>query len=98
LIEGGLPVAEITFQTRAAAEAMTRLKKERPKLLFDAGTILSVQHLLTAKECGAKFGVSPGLNPEVVRKAQEMEFPFFPGVLTLNSSITVRNIRTCIRS
>lgn len=82
LTEGGLPVMQITFQNRAAAEAMTRLKKERPKLLFGAGTVLSVKHLLKVKEYGAEFGVSPGLNPEVVKKAQEIEFPFFPGVLT----------------
>jgi 2-dehydro-3-deoxyphosphogluconate aldolase/(4S)-4-hydroxy-2-oxoglutarate aldolase len=82
LIEGGLPVAEITFRTAAAEEVLKKLKKERPKILLGAGTILSVQHLLRAKECGAVFGVSPGLNPEIVKKAVEIGFPFFPGVMT----------------
>jgi 2-dehydro-3-deoxyphosphogluconate aldolase/(4S)-4-hydroxy-2-oxoglutarate aldolase len=82
LIEGGLPVAEITFRTAAAADVIGLLKKERPELFLGAGTILSVENLLRAKECGALFGVSPGLNPEIARKAKEIDFPFFPGVMT----------------
>jgi 2-dehydro-3-deoxyphosphogluconate aldolase/(4S)-4-hydroxy-2-oxoglutarate aldolase len=82
LIEGGLPVAEITFRTAAAADVIGLLKKERPDLFLGAGTILSVENLLRAKECGALFGVSPGLNPEIARKAKEIDFPFFPGVMT----------------
>jgi 2-dehydro-3-deoxyphosphogluconate aldolase/(4S)-4-hydroxy-2-oxoglutarate aldolase len=82
LIQGGLPVAEITFRTEAAAEVIRTLKKERPELLLGAGTILSVENLVKAVECGALFGVSPGLNPAVANKAQELDFPFFPGVMT----------------
>jgi len=82
LIQGGLPVAEITFRTDAAAEVIRTLKKERPELLLGAGTILSVENLEKAVECGALFGVSPGLNPAVAKKAQELDFPFFPGVMT----------------
>lgn len=82
LIEGGLPVAEITFRTAAAAEAIGILKKQRPRLFLGAGTILSVENLVKAKEAGAMFGVSPGLNPEIARKAREIGFPFFPGVMT----------------
>lgn len=82
LIEGGLPVAEITFRTAAAGEAITILKKERPQLFLGAGTILSVENLVKAKEAGAMFGVSPGLNPEIAGKARDMGFPFFPGVVT----------------
>lgn len=82
LIEGGLPIAEITFRTAAAAEAIRTVKEKRPQLLVGAGTILSAEDLLKAKESGAEFGVAPGLNPEIVRKAQEIAFPFFPGVVT----------------
>jgi 2-dehydro-3-deoxyphosphogluconate aldolase/(4S)-4-hydroxy-2-oxoglutarate aldolase len=82
LISGGLPVAEITFRTKAAAEVMKTLKKERPDLFLGAGTILSVEQLLSAKECGAVFGVAPGLNPQVAEKAREIGFSLFPGVLT----------------
>jgi len=82
LIAGGLPVAEITFRTAAAAEVITILKAERPQLFLGAGTILSVENLVKAHELGALFGVAPGLNPAICRKAQEMGFPFFPGVVT----------------
>ena len=82
LIKGGLPVAEITFRTKAAADVIKTLSKERPDLFLGAGTILSVDQLLSAKECGAVFGVAPGLNPDVVKKAREIGFSLFPGVIT----------------
>jgi 2-dehydro-3-deoxyphosphogluconate aldolase/(4S)-4-hydroxy-2-oxoglutarate aldolase len=82
LIEGGLPVAEITFRTQSAADVIKTLKKERPELLVGAGTILSVENLIKAQEYGASFGVAPGFNPEIVGKAVALGFPFFPGVMT----------------
>ena len=82
LVSGGLAVAEITFRTDAAAETIAVLKKKRPDILIGAGTILSIDNLLKATDCGAVFGVSPGLNPAVVEKAAGLGFPFFPGVLT----------------
>lgn len=82
LIEGGLPVAEITFRTAAAAETIAMLKKERPNILLGAGTVLTVENLQRAKDCGASFAVAPGTNPDVVRKAAEIGLPFVPGVET----------------
>jgi 2-dehydro-3-deoxyphosphogluconate aldolase/(4S)-4-hydroxy-2-oxoglutarate aldolase len=82
LIRGGLPVAEITFRTAAAAEVIALLKEERPDLFLGAGTITSVDQLERAQECGAVFGVTPGFNTEVVKKSIEIDFPLFPGVLT----------------
>jgi 2-dehydro-3-deoxyphosphogluconate aldolase/(4S)-4-hydroxy-2-oxoglutarate aldolase len=82
LVAGGLPIAEITFRTAAGAEVIKKLKKERPSLMLGAGTILTVEQLAQAKECGAVFGVTPGFNPQVVKKSIEIKFPLFPGVLT----------------
>ena len=82
LIEGGLPAAEITFRTAAAADAIRALRRERPQLLVGAGTILNVEQLREAKACGAAFGVSPGLNPDIVRQAQAAGLDFCPGVMT----------------
>lgn len=82
LMAGGLPVAEITFRTDAAAEVMRAIHRERPDLLLGAGTVLTVEQVKRAKDCGAAFAVAPGLNPEVVRAAQEIGLPFFPGVMT----------------
>ncbi len=82
LIEGGLPVAEITFRTDAAANVISTLSRDRPELLLGAGTILSIDNLKSAIEAGAGFGVSPGLSPAIVKKAQDSGFPFIPGVAT----------------
>lgn len=82
LIEGGLPVAEITFRTEAAAQVIARIAKERPALVLGAGTILSVENLRRARDAGASFGVAPGLNPEIVAEAGRISLPFVPGVIT----------------
>ena len=82
LMEGGLPVAEITFRTAAAAEVIARIAKERPSVILGAGTVLSVENLRRAKDAGARFGVAPGLNPDVVFEAGKLGLPFIPGVVT----------------
>ena len=82
LIAGGLGVAEITFRTAAAGQAMETLKSERPDLLVGAGTILNIDDLRRAWDCGAAFGVAPGFNPKIVAEACELGFPFAPGVMT----------------
>jgi len=75
-------VAEITFRTAAAAEVMRQLSAERPDLILGAGTVLTVENLARAKECGARFAVAPGLNPGVVECARELGMPMMPGVMT----------------
>ncbi len=82
LLEGGLPVIEITFRTEAAAEVIEKICRHRPEMLVGAGTVLTVDNLEAAKNCGAKFAVAPGLNPEIVAGAQEIDLPFEPGVAT----------------
>lgn len=82
LSEGGLPVAEITFRTRAAADAMERLRAERPDFLVGAGTVLDAASLDACKAKGAKFGLAPGFDPEIVDAARAMGFPFAPGIMT----------------
>ncbi|MGD0897845.1 MAG: bifunctional 4-hydroxy-2-oxoglutarate aldolase/2-dehydro-3-deoxy-phosphogluconate aldolase, partial [Thermoguttaceae bacterium] len=82
LLAGGLPVAEITFRTTAAAQVIDILSARRPELLVGAGTVLSEANLDAAVACGARFGVAPGLNPRIVGRAQESGLPFMPGVST----------------
>ena len=82
LIEGGLPVAEITFRTEAAAQVISILAKERPNLLIGAGTILTVDSLNKAVDSGAQFGVAPGLNPKVLKATLKLKFSFSPGIMT----------------
>ena len=82
LSDGGLPVAEITFRTPAAAEAITVLRQECPDMLVGAGTILNIADLDTAISAGASFVVAPGFNPLIVDRCLEMGFPIIPGAST----------------
>lgn len=82
LIDGGLPCAEVTFRTAAAKEAMTKIAAAYPSMLMGAGTVLSVEQVKTAVDCGAKYIVSPGLNPKVVEYCVAQNIPVFPGVAT----------------
>jgi 2-dehydro-3-deoxyphosphogluconate aldolase / (4S)-4-hydroxy-2-oxoglutarate aldolase len=82
LIEGGLPVAEITFRTAVAAKVIVKLSREKPAVLIGAGTILTIDNLKHAIDSGAAFGLSPGLNTAVAEAALKLNFPFFPGVMT----------------
>jgi 2-dehydro-3-deoxyphosphogluconate aldolase / (4S)-4-hydroxy-2-oxoglutarate aldolase len=82
LLEGGLPLVEITFRTSAAAEVIENICRHRPELLVGAGTVVTTDNLKTATSCGAKFAVAPGLNPGIVDRAKQAGLPFVPGVCT----------------
>ena len=82
LAGGGLPCAEITFRTPAAAEALRRIAAERPNVLAGAGTVLTTEQAERARDAGAQFIVSPGINPKVVEWCQDHSLPVFPGVCT----------------
>ena len=82
LLEGGLPVAEITFRTKAAARVLAKLSAERPHLLAGAGTVLDLASLEAARESGAQFAVAPGFDARIVEAAAKKGFSFAPGVMT----------------
>jgi len=82
LCDGGLPCAEVTFRTSAAAEAIKLITSEFPEMLVGAGTVLTVEQADAAIEAGAKFIVSPGFNPAVVKHCIDRGFPIVPGVAT----------------
>ncbi|EEZ90016.1 2-keto-3-deoxy-6-phosphogluconate aldolase [Vibrio harveyi 1DA3] len=80
LAENGLPAAEITFRSDAAAEAIRLLREAQPDMLIGAGTVLNKEQAIAAKEAGATFVVSPGLNPNTVKACQEIGIEIVPGV------------------
>ncbi len=82
LCEGGIPVAEVTFRTEAAEETIRRMSSRHPDMLVGAGTVLTKEQVDRAADAGAKFIVTPGLNPEIVRYCQERNVPVCPGVAT----------------
>ncbi|MBQ8730723.1 MAG: bifunctional 4-hydroxy-2-oxoglutarate aldolase/2-dehydro-3-deoxy-phosphogluconate aldolase [Lachnospiraceae bacterium] len=79
LCAGGLPVAEVTFRTAAAAEAIKLMTEACPEMLVGAGTVLTTEQVDAALAAGAKFMVSPGLNPKVVKYCAEKNVPITPG-------------------
>ncbi len=79
LCKGGLPVAEITFRTACAADAIKLITKEFPNMLVGAGTVLTPEQADEAVAAGAKFIVSPGLNPKVVKHCIDIGVPITPG-------------------
>ena len=80
LLAAGLPCAEITFRTPAAAEAIRLLRAAFPDLLIGAGTVLTSSQVDAAMAAGADFIVSPGLNPTTVRYCQQQGIPIIPGI------------------
>lgn len=82
LMEGGLPCAEVTFRTAAAADVIKNMTEAYPEILVGAGTVLTTEQVDRAVAAGAKFIVSPGLNPEVVRYCLDKDIPVTPGTQT----------------
>jgi len=82
LCDNGLPCAEVTFRTEAAAKVIAAMVKHRPDMLVGAGTVLTVEEVDLAVASGAQFIVSPGLNPTVVQYCQEQNIPMAPGTQT----------------
>jgi len=82
LIEGGLPCAEITFRTPAAASAIRTLCNSHPGILVGAGTILTKSDAETAVDAGASFVVTPGFDGDLVDWCLDQRIPVIPGVMT----------------
>ena len=82
LSEGGLPCAEVTFRTDAAAESIRLISETYPDMLVGAGTVLTTEQVDLAVKSGAKFIVSPGFDPEVVDYCFAKNIPILPGCVT----------------
>jgi len=78
---GGLPIAEITFRTAGAVDAI-RAMAGVPGMLVGAGTVVSARQVDEAADAGARFVVSPGLNASVVHRALERNLAVLPGAVT----------------
>lgn len=80
LAQNGLSVAEITFRSPAAGEAIRLLRQQRPDFLIAAGTVLTADQVFQAKNAGADVVVTPGFNPKIVQLCQDLGLPIIPGV------------------
>ena len=82
LCDGGLACAEVTFRTETAADSIRIMTEKHPEMLVGAGTVLTTKQVDEAVKAGARFIVSPGLNPTVVKYCIEKNIPITPGVAT----------------
>jgi 2-dehydro-3-deoxyphosphogluconate aldolase/(4S)-4-hydroxy-2-oxoglutarate aldolase len=91
LVEGGLPLIEITLRTEAAPEALKRASTVKG-LTIAAGTVTTPDQVKLAVDCGATMIVSPGLNTRVVEYCLANDLPCVPGVCTPTEVETARNL------
>lgn len=82
LRKGGLPLIEVTMRAEKALDCLKAIKEADPGMLAGAGTVLRCEQVDQAKEAGADFIVTPGFNPKVVARCQELGLPVVPGCIT----------------
>lgn len=82
LVAGGLPAAEVTFRTAAAADCIKKMADECPDILVGAGTVVNLEQCKRAVEAGAKFIVSPGYDEQIIDWCLENEVNLVPGGVT----------------
>ena len=82
LVEGGMPVAEVTFRAAGAAKAIKLMSETYPDMLVGAGTVMTEAQIDEAITAGAKFIVTPGLDIDLVKYAQSKGIDIFPGCTT----------------
>ncbi|EMG84489.1 bifunctional 4-hydroxy-2-oxoglutarate aldolase/2-dehydro-3-deoxy-phosphogluconate aldolase [Helicobacter pylori] len=80
LIEGGIPIIEVTLRSSCALEAIELIAKNVPKMRVGAGTILNLTQLEQAQNRGAEFLISPGLTIKLLEHAKKKDMPLIPGV------------------
>lgn len=79
LLKGGLPAAEITFRTEAAADSIRQIVKDVPEVTVCAGTILTVENAKRAVDAGAELLISPGTNPKIIQWCVDNDITIIPG-------------------
>ncbi len=82
LVNGGLPVAEITYRTACAKDAIKLAIEKFPNALIGAGTVINPEQAKEAISLGVKFVVSPGLSEEIAKICKDANVPYLPGCVT----------------
>ena len=98
LLEGGVPVMEVTYRTAAAQESIRRIAEAVPEMCVGAGTVLDVKTAEGAQSAGAQFIVSPGYSEPLLTWCRAQSLPFFPGVATASElQKAVCDGMTCVK-
>lgn len=86
LVAGGLPALEVTLRTPAALEAISEMAKVQGGMV-GAGTLVTPDDVLAAKDAGATFGVSPGATDDLLAACEEADLPLLPGAATASEGM-----------
>lgn len=92
LVAGGLPAAEVTFRTAAAADCIHEMAEKCPDILVGAGTVVNLEQCKKAVDAGAKFIVSPGYDMDIIDWCLEHEVNLIPGGVTPVELTTLINL------
>lgn len=87
LVEGGLPIIEVTLRTRVALDAMRAIAESVPGAVVGAGTILSPEQGQQALRAGARFMVSPGATDKLIAASKDWPVPYLPGCATASEAM-----------
>lgn len=87
LVEGGLPIIEVTLRTRVALDAIRAIAEAVPQALVGAGTVLTPEQGEQALKAGARFLVSPGATDALIAAGRDWAIPFLPGCATASEAM-----------
>jgi 2-dehydro-3-deoxyphosphogluconate aldolase/(4S)-4-hydroxy-2-oxoglutarate aldolase len=90
LVDGGLPVIEVTLRTPVALAVVEAMRAAVPEAVVGVGTLTRVEDLVQAERAGARFGVSPGFAPELIAAAASVRYPLLPGIMTPSELMAAR--------
>ncbi|WP_132317670.1 bifunctional 4-hydroxy-2-oxoglutarate aldolase/2-dehydro-3-deoxy-phosphogluconate aldolase [Pseudobacteriovorax antillogorgiicola] len=91
LVRGGLSILEVTLRTDCAYDAIEKIREEVPEAVVGGGTVTTVEHLEKLTAVGAHFAVSPGITPELLKKARDLGMPYLPGITSVSELMTGLN-------
>lgn len=91
LVEGGLPVLEVTLRSAAAMGAIEDIARNVPGAVVGAGTVLTATQAKDAVSVGAQFVVTPGSTPSLLKVARRIDVPTLPGVMTPSEAMTLHD-------
>jgi 2-dehydro-3-deoxyphosphogluconate aldolase/(4S)-4-hydroxy-2-oxoglutarate aldolase len=89
LVDGGVPVVELTLRTPVALDAIRRIAEEVPEVLVGAGTVVDPGQAKRAADAGARFLVSPGCTPRLLDAMEDTGLPFLPGAATVSEVLAL---------
>jgi 2-dehydro-3-deoxyphosphogluconate aldolase/(4S)-4-hydroxy-2-oxoglutarate aldolase len=96
-LENSFSIIEITMRTDAAADSIAAIAKRYPEMTVGAGSVISADLYERARDAGARFFVSPGLDNEVIALAESDGYPFIPGIATPTELMTALKTSSVIK-